>query len=89
MSGLVDKTALAANGTRQGVAQVRIENELALPHLAAAVVGKAGDAGEMPARKHHHWLLDPCAGKAGHLGRRVVSKLVLTIDPDDQHLFQV
>ena len=89
MPGLGDETAFTANWTGQGVTQVRIKYKLSLPHLAATVVGKAGDAGEMPARKHHHWLLDPCAGKAGHLGRRVVSKLVLTIDPDDQHLFQV
>ena len=75
MSGLVDETALTANGTRQGVAQVRIENELALPHLAAAVVSKARDASEMSARKYHHWLLHSCTGKAGHLGVRCCQKL--------------
>ena len=79
MPGLADETALTANWTGQGVTQVRIKNKLTFSHLAAAVVGKAGDAGEMPARKHHHWLLNPCAGKAGHLGRKVVSKIGLYI----------
>ena len=85
MSWLVDETSLTANWTGQGVTQIRIEDKLALSHLATAVVGKAGDASEMPARKHHHWLLHPSTGKAGHLrGGSYVTNL-FAWDPD--HLF--